>query len=155
MHPGRSCNVVLETAKTKQAIGHIGEIHPALMGELGLRQNAFLFELNLDALRPYRQETRFTDLPSTPTVLRDLTVDLKLFTNQQLVQKTIRTAAGPYLTGIELISIFPLSEGKESLTYRLSFQHPSETLTNEAIEPVLQGIRESLQSNLGGSFRSS
>ena len=62
-------------------------------------------------------------------------------------------SAGQILKQVELVSIYQPSEGKRSLSYRLSFQDIQRTLTNEEVEASLARVRDSLVNRLGGAFR--
>ncbi len=151
-HPGRSSRVVLP-ADERLALGWLGEIHPAAAENAGVREAIYLFELDLDTLKAHAGTASFQEIYSTPTVSRDLTVDVTDDVDQAQACRLIRQSAGLYLTSVELVSVFPLKEGWKSLSYRLAFQHPEHTLTAEEVEEHLKAARESLKKNLSASFR--
>ena len=76
-----------------------------------------------------------------------------LKTNHQPVLECIASSAGANLRHTELISIFTPDEKRKSLSYRLTFQHPELTLTNEQVDSDLTKIRQSLTEKLAASFR--
>lgn len=168
-HPGRSaaCRIDLtemdaqasdkngnKKKKSKTILlGFIGELHPAVADAYKLNSRAGLMELSLAALAEAMNSPRFQELYMTPISQRDLTCDLPNSTTQQEVENTIKSLKEETLKKLELVSIFQLSEQQKSLSYRLSFQHPSQTLTSEAVDAVMSQIRETLSSKLNASFR--
>ncbi len=148
-HPGRSCRIMLGDI----CLACVGEIHPKVQAKAALRKSAYIFDLNLDALEKALKPVRFAKFYATPTVHRDLTADVSCHFAQQAVQKAIRDSGGQYLTDVCLVSVFPLSDNVSSLSYRLSFQHPEATLTNEEIETYLVAIRKALADKVKAGFR--
>ena len=76
-HPGRSAVITIESKNKKITLGIVGEIHPALAHKHGFKQSVCLFEVNLDAVRLHRRKYDFAGIPTTPSMMRDLTVDVK------------------------------------------------------------------------------
>jgi len=105
-------------------------------------------------VRLQRKSRNFLDIHTTPTVVRDLTTDVPPLTDQQLLEKCISKAAGAQLKSVELVSVFALGNDRQSLSYRLAFQHPQETMTNEQVEQILARVRLALQEQFAASFRS-
>lgn len=134
-------------------LGYVGQIHPKYADERGLK-DAFVFEVDVDRLRNERKLARFSEIALTPLTVRDMTLDLAQDSNvyHQDVQRIIADKGGSNLKSIELVSIYQPDSGK-SLTYRLTFQNPTETLTNEEIDKVLTLVRETLTKELNASFR--
>ncbi len=147
-HPGRSCSIEYDGME----LGCLGEVHPALIEEKSMRSAAFMFELSLDKLRRIVTPTKFREIYTTPYVVRDLTVDADKATPQAKLYDLI-VQSGQYLIKVELVSEFELDAQKRSLSYRLTFQHPEETLRAEIVDAALKDIRRSLSTDAGASFR--
>ncbi|MBX9771997.1 MAG: hypothetical protein K2X29_11530, partial [Candidatus Obscuribacterales bacterium] len=146
--PGRSCTVLFDGSE----IGCLGEIHPGLVDEKSMRSAAYSFELSLDNLRRIVTPTKFREIYATPYVVRDLTVDADKATPQSKLYELI-VEAGHNLIKVELVSEFELDALKRSLSYRLTFQHPEETLRAEIVDAALKDIRQSLSESAGATFR--
>lgn len=160
LHPWRSCQVSLKHGDARSgkqgspiALGWIGELHPTTADDLGLRQQAEVFEINIEMLRTLLKDPSFKPVPSTPSVVRDLTVDLASGIDHAAVRSCILSTAGKTLISLELVSIFQLDNDRRSLSFRLTFQHPEETLTTEQVDKSLGKVRENLGRQLGGTFR--
>jgi phenylalanyl-tRNA synthetase beta chain len=165
LHPYRSCVVAVAPAdkfprdvegKMEDRLvklGLIGEIHPGYLAEKGLREAAFVFELDLGQIAKCRVDGGFKEPATTPVMTRDLTVDMLETTDHAAVQGSIEMSANATLVDVELVSIYPLEEGTRSLSYRLTFQDRDKTLTNEEIDKTMTKIRDNLVSKMGGKFR--
>jgi len=139
-------------------LGYIGQVHPKTRDQLGLRQDAFMFELDLEKIQNERKAKKFSEIATSPSIVRDLTADFdknKKVASHQETTNLIAKKAGPHMRQIELVSIFESDKepDKMSISYRLTFQHASETLTSEEIDRVMAGLRDSMTADLGASFR--
>lgn len=152
-HPGRSCSVELKNGKETVVLGHLGEIHPAIVHSKSLRQSLYLFELSIDLLKENLRHEPFREIHTTPSVVRDLTIDIAESIEQQAVHACITRSAGAQLKAADLVSTFQLEGSLRSLSYRLVFQHPEETLTAEQVDKSLFSIREALKTQLSAAFR--
>ena len=110
--------------------------------------------MNLDALRQLQTSSKFGEIITTPSVYRDLTLDVSKDVDSFSVYSTIKKAGTEILKTVELVSIFELSETIRSLSYRLKFQDKNVTLTADAVEKIMVSLRERMQKEIGCSFRS-
>ena len=178
-HPGRSARIVFsapETGSDKSdkseksdvkkkpgrkggaiTLGFLGELHPAVADDYKLNGRAAALELNVQSLKESMGKQMFAEIFVTPTMQRDLTIDLDNSVKNQDVELTINSighATGEEtLRRIELVSIFRLSDKKKSLSYRLTFQHASQTLTAESVDAIMAKVREQLSLKLQAEFR--
>lgn len=171
-HPGRSavCFIDKKALKSHAAnnknkqkskermlkLASLGEIHPLVADkfELGsISKRIAALELSVETIASLIPEPAFKEIFATPTSCRDLTVDLPCQLPAQKVEEEIRRSADQRLKKIELVSVFNLNSDKRSLSYRLSFQDPAETLKNEDIEKILEKIRKDLVDKLPVEFR--
>jgi phenylalanyl-tRNA synthetase beta chain len=60
---------------------------------------------------------------------------------------------------VEQVALFdvysgePVPQGKKSLAYRITFQSPAQTLTDEEVNKILQQILERLSREVGATLR--
>jgi phenylalanyl-tRNA synthetase beta chain len=170
LHPYRSAALTLNRpekptagqAKPKSifasniTLGYLGEVHPRYGDQHGLRDRAYVFELDLSRLQNERKTRKFAEIASTPEVVRDITADFNLDSKVLYDQfaRLIWKTGGNNLKAVELVSIYQApGDAKKSFTCRLTFQHQTETLTNDEIEKVMAAIRENLSRELSASFR--
>ena len=159
MHPYRTAQVLL-LGKTPEPIGYFGQIHPLLKDKLKLNQDAYMFELNLDAVISAIKETvpRFKHLPQFPEVRRDIAFIIKEDVSYDEIQKVIKSAVQQNIfKGSEVFDIYQgehVDEGYKSMAFRIKIQDETSTLTDEIIEKQMQSVKEKLQKTYADiSFR--
>ncbi len=159
MHPYRTAQVLL-LGKTPEPIGYFGQIHPLLKDKLKLNQDAYMFEINIDALVSAVKETvpRFKHLPQFPEVKRDLAFIISENVTYDEIQKVIKGAVQQNIfKGSEVFDIYQgehVDEGYKSMAFRIKIQDENSTLTDEIIEKQMQSVREKLQKTYADiSFR--
>lgn len=142
-HPGRSAKIFVG----EELVGVIGQIHPSTAQKYEINET-YACELDLDVLLSFEPKPLVYEVISKfPAIERDiaLLVD-KQVTNQQLVD-IMKENGGNHLTNVELFDIFEgekLGKDKKSMAYRLTFQNPEETLTDEEITKAFSKIEQSL-----------
>ncbi len=151
LHPGQ-CARILHRG---EEAGWIGTLHPAVRAQLGLKVDAVLFEVRLDALTHGRVPA-FTPLSRFPEVRRDLAFLVDEDLPMQALLDTIRSQAGEWLTESRLFDVYQgkgVSEGRKSVALGLTWQHPSRTLNDEEINQLVDAIITESRQHLGAEPR--
>ncbi|MEX0825140.1 MAG: phenylalanine--tRNA ligase subunit beta [Acidimicrobiia bacterium] len=149
-HPGRCARVMLG----EEAIGFVGEIHPAVSERFGITGRVAAGELDLDALIPRRVAFRAPSL--FPPVVFDLAFDLAESVPAASLVQVIQGAAGEMLERARIFDVFrgpPLEPGRTSVAVRLTFRAPDRTLTDEQLIPVREAIAGQVAEKLAGRLR--
>lgn len=150
LHPYRSAKFLM-LGKTPIEIGFIGQIHPILKDKMKLNQNAFLFELNLDAiLKAVNQTTpRYKKLPQFPEAQRDLAFVLPENVSYDDIQKVIKKSVqSKMFNGCEIFDVYKgekIQEGFKSLAFRIKMQDEQATLTDALIDEQMNSIKNGLE----------
>lgn len=155
-HPGRSGVLRLG----KNVIARFGEIHPALLEEMGIKQKVTGFEVflgNLPTAKKKGTAKPKLELSSFQPVARDFAfiVDKKTEAND-----LIRAIKGTDKKFIQDVSVFDVyegknvEEGKKSIALNVILQPVDKTLTEEDLEAISSKIIENVASKTGGSLRS-
>ncbi|MCD9045911.1 phenylalanine--tRNA ligase subunit beta [Luteimonas sp. MHLX1A] len=150
-HPGRSADVY----RDGERIGWIGELHPALLRELGLDHRAVAFEVELEPLR-MRALPRAATLTRFPSVRRDLALLVAEDMPWGTLEAAIREAAGPLLADLRLFDRYQgkgVETGFKSLATGLILQDNSRTLTDRDVDDVVARVTAALASH-GARIRS-
>ncbi|MDR9441016.1 MAG: phenylalanine--tRNA ligase subunit beta, partial [Halomonas sp.] len=151
LHPGQ-CARILHRG---EEAGWIGTLHPAVRARLGLKVDALLFEVRLDALTQGRVPA-FTPLSRHPEVRRDLAFLVEEGLPVQSLLDTIRAQAGEWLVESHLFDVYQgkgVPEGLKSVALGLTWQHPSRTLNDEEINQLVDAIVAELRQHLGAELR--
>ncbi|MBY0496567.1 MAG: phenylalanine--tRNA ligase subunit beta [Cyanobacteria bacterium] len=158
---GRAASLVVNG----QAIGTFGQLVPEIAEarQWPRVDEVYVGEIDLDALSAAsRAETlRAAALPRYPSVVRDVSILVNDSLSAETVRGTIRSAAQPSRDAsarqaLELIDIREfdryqgkgIPDGKVSLSFRLTFQSPERTLTDDEVQAAMQQIITALTRDL-------
>lgn len=150
LHPYRSAKVNV-LGKNLTSIGYFGQIHPLLKDKLKLNQEAFMFEIDLDAIISIIKEhtVRFKRISQFPEVRRDLAFIIKDDVSFDDIQKVIKGAVQQNIfKGSEVFDVYQgenIESGYKSLAFRIKMQDENATLTDEVIDKQMANVRAKLQ----------
>lgn len=143
-HPGRAADLYVEETK----IGTVGELHPTVCANYGIKTRVIAADLDLDAMFDLRAvETLFQPLPKHPATSRDLALVADTSVPAADMVACIKKGAGKILESVTLFDIYTgdkIGEGKKSLAYNLVFRASDRTLTDEEVDTAVQKILKNL-----------
>ena len=151
LHPGQTAQLFHEG----KPAGWIGTLHPQVRATLGLKVDAVLFEVRLDALSQ-GSIPAFEPLSRYPEVRRDLAFLIKAETPVQALLDCAKAKAGDYLKDIKLFDVYAgkgVAEGYKSIALGLTWQHASRTLNDEEINQLVDSIITNVRAELDAELR--
>ena len=155
LHPARQAAIVVEDDSLRVRLGVVGELHPKVADAFEISEPVCLFEINVTALLPFTTGHKmFQPIPRFPSMVRDLALVVDAEITHQRVHDIIRSF--PLVTEVILFDVYSgkqVAAGKKSLAYRLVYQSPTHTLTDEEVNKVQQQILDRLTSELGATLR--
>lgn len=148
---GRAADIVVGG----QAIGSFGQLAPSIAEARDLpgADAIYVGEINLDmvsAASP-RDTLRAVALPRYPSAVRDVSILVGDALSAETVRGTIRSAAPGTLIGVREFDRYQgkgIPDGKVSLSFRLTFQSPERTLTDDEVQTAMQRIIDALTREL-------
>lgn len=155
LHPYRSTKVVM-LGKNLLELGYIGQLHPILKDKMKLKQEAFLFEINLDEIIKAINPTtvKYKKLPQFPEVQRDLAFVVPEKVSYDELQKVVKKAVQSNLfKGCEVFDVYKgenIEEGFKSIAFRVKMQDENATLTDEIVDVQMKSVRDSLEKAFEG-----
>lgn len=148
---GRAAAVVVNG----QHVGVLGLLDPSVAGrrDLPTGDEVYVAEINLDLLTAQAPAgtLRANALPRFPWVVRDVSILVDDALSAGTVRDTIRAAAPGTLIDIREFDRYQgkgIPGGKVSLAFRLTFQSPERTLTDEEVQAGMQHIIDALARDL-------
>jgi phenylalanyl-tRNA synthetase beta chain len=139
-----------------RTLGRIGEIHPAVRKAYDLKQTAFVFELDMASVEAQVSGIRFRmQIPRFPAVSRDVTLIAADGLEAQAVLDAVAAMHVPLLERVQLVAVFsgdPIPVGKRSLSFRLTYRSPDQTLEDSEVNAVQQVVTDHLLSELPASL---
>jgi phenylalanyl-tRNA synthetase beta chain len=141
-----------------EAIGWIGELHPAVAERFGVKgESVIVAELDLDPLLARSMDKKTTSpVPVYPPVKEDLAFVLDRGVPVARVQEVIARAGGPMLAAATLFDDYAgaqVGAGKRSLAFSLTYQAADRTLTDADARKIRERIAKTLTEELGAALR--
>ncbi|MDO4906416.1 phenylalanine--tRNA ligase subunit beta [Neisseria sp.] len=151
LHPGRTAEIVMDG----HAVGFIGELHPQWLQKYGLPQAALVFEIDMAAVLG-RKKTVYRPVSKFQPVRRDLAFVLP----EEVTHDTLLAALwGMKSKLVQEISVFDvyrgagLPEGTKSMAVKVVLQDHEATLTDDAVEPLIEKLVEYAAESAGAQLR--
>lgn len=148
---GRQAAIIVAGDK----LGVVGELHRKVLDAFEIAEPVYLFEISLTALLPFTIGYKmFQPTPRFPAIVRDMALIVDSGVSYQRVLDII--TGFPLVNQVTLFDVYvgdQVSRGKKSLAYRITFQSPAHTLTDEGVNEVQQQILDKLSSQLGATLR--
>jgi phenylalanyl-tRNA synthetase beta chain len=148
---GRAAEVSIDG----QPIGVLGQLAPGVAEarELPPSEEIYVAEISLDAVATASpiDTRRALALPRYPFVVRDLSILVDAALSAETVRGTIRSAAPDTLIQVREFDRYQgkgIPDGKVSLSFRLTFQSPVRTLTDDEVHAAMQRIIDTLARDL-------
>ena len=140
LHPSQCAALFFEG----QILGFIGTLHPALRDEYKIREDVALGEFILNGLmRGQPRKPKLKELSKYPSVERDFSFVLPNELKVGDIMKAIKKAAGHELQSVEVFDDYrgeEVKEGHRSITFKLVYQDKNDTLSEERLLELHQGM---------------
>ncbi|MFA6009483.1 MAG: phenylalanine--tRNA ligase subunit beta [Desulfobacteraceae bacterium] len=130
------------------AIGTMGKIHQEVIDAFDIRQDVFLFEINLKELVTLvNNERTALPIPRYPFVSRDVTLVCSEHVKAGDLLSCIRQSNEKLVETARLIDLYtgePIPAGKKSLSFRITYRDQEKTLKDKDVNKVHTRITEML-----------
>ncbi len=129
-----------------ETLGFLGKVRSQVLKNFGLKQDAYVFELDLAAVMAQMpSQIQAAPLPRFPSISQDITliVDRNIPVGDVLDQ--MKTIAGKenLVENMYLFDLYegsPLADGKKSLSFRIVYRSDAKTLTEKHIRKIHSAI---------------
>ena len=145
---GRSANLIVNGKR----VGVLGQLEPSLAERRDLPpgEEIYVAEIDLDAVTAVSpiDTRRAVSLPRYPFVVRDVSILVANTLSAETVRGTIRSAAPNTLVQVREFDRYEgkgIPDGKVSLSFRLTFQSPDRTLTDDEVSEAMATIVDTLK----------
>ncbi|MBW1678879.1 MAG: hypothetical protein JRJ08_01850, partial [Deltaproteobacteria bacterium] len=153
-HTGISSRILSED----RFLGTIGEVNPHVLDNFGISKKIFIFEIDFGEILNYckKKQKRAKPLPKFPPVYRDIALVVDLDTQNRVIEEIIGSSKVRYLEEIKVFDVYqgdPIPAGKKGLAYRMRFQAPDRSLTDEEVNILYKKALSHLTNKLEVKFR--
>jgi len=150
-HPTKQAAIVINDNR----LGVIGELHPKVAEAFDIAEAVYLFETNVTDLLPFTIDHKmFQPIPRFPATVRDIALIVDTGVSHQQVLDIIKSF--PLVKQVAVFDVYSgeqVPPGKKSLAYRITYQSPTHTLTDEEVNKVQEQILNKLSQQLGAALR--
>jgi phenylalanyl-tRNA synthetase beta chain len=153
LHPGQSAAL----ARDGLVLARFGRLHPRVESLYRFRQAVFVAEIELDKLLQLAGgQIRYSALPRLPAVSRDVSALVADSVSWGEVERAIAGLAIREIVAVRLFDVYRgagIQEGMRSISFRVTYRKPDQTLTDEEVAPLHDRVRELLQRRYGARLR--
>ena len=128
-------------------IGEFGEINPLVLNALQVPGKVYCFEMDVETLKKLSKSKTFVPVPINPAQVEDLTLTFPSKTRIGEVLQLI-ISDSKLIINAELKDTY-----KDSVTLRIWYQDPKNTLTNTEVAAIRKSILEKINRKFGGSVK--
>jgi phenylalanyl-tRNA synthetase beta chain len=139
-----------QVTKENTVLGFLGKMAKPVLKHFGLKQDAYVFELDLAAVMGQMpRQIKATPLPRFPSISQDITliVDHQVPVGDVFGQLKAIAVKNDLVEDMFLFDLFegsPLAGGKKSLSFRIIYRSDVKTLTEKNIRKLHAGISSRL-----------
>ncbi len=147
-HPTLSEKAAAEVCAGDKTCGFIGEVSKKVRERFAIADPVFLFELDLDSLRPFTAVRRLHEpIPKFPPSRRDLAVIVADHLQAEDLTTLIRSAGGELVSDVTIFDLYrghQVPTDMKSLAFSIKYLASDRTLTDEEVNKLHQKITEAL-----------
>ncbi len=145
LHPGRQAEICYET----KVIGYLGEIHPSVAADYGIRDRAYAAVLDMpEIVKNATFSHRYEGIARFPAATRDISMVVPKGILAGEIGHIFESRGGKLLEHYELFDIYEgeqIEEGYKSMAYSLSFRAKDRNLNDADITGAMEKIVKALE----------
>lgn len=152
LHPGQSAKILFQ----KKDIGYVGQVHPLILKKLDLKNNIYVFELDILPLTESKV-LHYKPISKFPEIRRDIAIIVNQAIPVKNIQDTIRKLACDWLKDVFIFDVYQgkgIAPGYKSVAVALVLQHPSRTLIDDEVNLYMDNVIKALKEQIGAELRS-
>jgi phenylalanyl-tRNA synthetase beta chain len=154
LHPGKSCGIYLNNMQ----IGYLGEVHPDVLEKMDLKNNIYVFEINMDIMLEAYSKVNicYHEISKFPAVIRDAAFAIPEKMEAHNMMNIILGQKEDLLENISIFDIYigkEMPEGTKSLGLRFSYRASDHTLTDIETNTVHDRIIQKTVDLTGAKIR--
>ena len=152
-HPGKTANIKVG----KDVIVTLGEIHPEVAENYGIKGNCYVAEIWIEKLLKYgKSNKKYEEVAKFPAVERDISMVVDENIEVGSIERAIQKKSKKLLEEAELFDVYrddKIGKDKKSVAYSLKFRSKDRTLVEDEINAIMNEIIKELENTLGAELR--
>jgi len=143
-HPGRCAKLSVNG----KLIGIMGEVHPLVMENYGMKVKAYVADLDMAAMQSLANVNKqYHPLPKFPAVTRDLALVCDEAVTVGAIAEVIERSCGSLLEKVQFFDVYrgaQVGEGKKSVAYNIVLRSETGTLSDKEADAAVEEILKNL-----------
>jgi phenylalanyl-tRNA synthetase beta chain len=140
-----------------QPVGNVGAVSSQVLKRLDVSQPVWYAELDWEwLLKKYKASLVARELPKFPEVRRDLSLVVDKGVTFEQLRTIAQKTEKKLLQGLNVFDVYEgdrLEAGKKSYSVSFTLQDPTQTLTDQAIDQVMQRLIQQFEKQAGALIR--
>ena len=153
LHPGQCATLKFEG----KDVGIIGTLHPKISENNKLRVEVAVADISLDKLlQGQPRVNRVKPISRLPAIPRDISFLMPDTLSAQAVIDEIYKLGKPLLSSVTVVDVFTgstLKSGEKSISFRLIYQDPQQTLSDDKVAEIQSKIISTVSQKFGIQVR--
>jgi len=141
----------------QERIVEVGAVSPQVLKRLDVSQPVWYAELDWEwLLKKYKATLTARELPKFPEVRRDLSLVVDKGVTFEQLRTIAQKTEKKLLQGLNVFDVYEgdrLEAGKKSYSVSFTLQDPTQTLTDQAIDQVMQRLIQQFEKQAGALIR--
>lgn len=150
--PGHTAQILHE----KKPLGLAGEIHHQVLRNFGLKQTAFIFELDLNVISDLIPGAiRSKPIPKFPSISRDITIIIDKNLESSKLIEIIKELGEKLIEDFYLFDVFEgntIPQNKKSISLRITYRSKHKTLEDDEVNYIHKNITDRLLKKFDASL---
>lgn len=154
-HPALQPGMTARIERGGELAGWIGALHPRICQAIDIPGKVFLMELDFAILSGMRVPA-VTEVSRFPAVRRDLALVVDEGVAASALLEVLQRTGGESLLEVGFFDLYQgdsIGKGKKSLALSLTFQHPTRTLSDSDINPIIDSCIKTLHDEFKAELR--
>jgi len=139
-------------------VGYIGVLDHACRDSFDLQSEIVLAEIDIDLLLThYPPDHQVAQLARFPAIERDISIVVDEAVCWQQIESHVHATLPKLLESLSFVVTYrgkPIAKGQKSVTLRMQFRDPANTLRHDQVDPQVDAVIKRLQSELNAQLRS-
>jgi phenylalanyl-tRNA synthetase beta chain len=141
-----------------QVLVQFGQVHPKVLKSFDIKKPVFYAEFNFELVYTIaiNNLVQYKNIPSYPTVKRDLALVLDKNVTYDILEQIAYKAGGSKLKKVSLFDVYEgdkIDSNKKSYALNFVLQHPEKTLTEDEINKIMNKLISAFERECGAKLR--
>ena len=147
LHPGVCASILLD----REEIGVLGKVHPSIN-----KDDIYVAEISLTKLNKTIKPIKYKESSKYPEITKDMAFIVNDNITSGEILEQIKRTGGRLLSNVTVFDVYKgenVGENEKSIAYKLTFEDPNRTLSDEEVTVIFKKIIEEVEKKFEAKLR--